>query len=65
MYKVNVYNGIYQLDFKGCFETFDEAIDEFQKAELEYMQNLEYEIGTTEYNQELEIFRFNSRIDKC
>lgn len=65
MYKVNVYNGIYQLDFKGCFETFDEAIDEFQKAELEYMQNLEYEIGTTEYNQELEIFRFNSKIDKC
>ena len=65
MYHVNIYNGTYQLEFKGCFESFDEAIDEFQKAELEYMQNFKYEIGTTEYNQELENFMFNSRIDKC
>ncbi|MGL5311902.1 MAG: hypothetical protein ACRC92_01520, partial [Peptostreptococcaceae bacterium] len=61
---VSVYNGVCQLEFKGCFETFDEAMDEFQKAELEYMQNFEYEIGTTEYNQELENFIFHSRIDK-
>ncbi|MGL5612476.1 hypothetical protein [Cetobacterium sp.] len=65
MYIVNVYNGMYQLECNGCFETFDEAINEFQKAELEYMQNFEYEIGTTEYNQELENFMFHSRIDKC
>lgn len=65
MYHVKIYNGTYQLEFKGCFESFDEAIDEFQKAELEYMQNFEYEIGTTEYNQELENFMFYSRIDKC
>lgn len=65
MYHVNIYNGTYQLEFKGCFESFDEVIDEFQKAELEYMQNFEYEIGTTEYNQELENFMFYSRIDKC
>lgn len=65
MYHINIYNGTYQLEFKGCFESFDEVIDEFQKAELEYMQNFEYEIGTTEYNQELENFMFHSRIDKC
>ncbi|MGL5353723.1 MAG: hypothetical protein ACRDA5_10450 [Clostridium sp.] len=65
MYHVNTYNGTYQLEIKGCFESFDEAIDEFQKAELKYMQNFEYEIGTTEYNQELENFMFHSRIDKC
>ena len=39
-------------------------MEEFQKAESEYMENFEYEIGTTEYNQELENFMFNSRIDK-
>ncbi|MEG0517166.1 MAG: hypothetical protein RR523_16115 [Cetobacterium sp.] len=65
MYHVNIYNGTYKLEFRGCFESFDKAIDEFQKAELEYMQNFEYEIGTTEYNQELENFMFHSRIDKC
>ena len=65
MYIVNTYNGTYQLEFRGCFQTFDEAIDEFQKAELEYMQNFVYEVGTTEYNQELENFMFHSRIDKC
>ncbi len=65
MYHVNTYNGTYQLEFRGCFESFDEAIDELKKAELEYMQNFEYEIGTTEYNQELENFMFHSRIDKC
>ncbi len=64
MYNVNTYNGIYQLEFRGCFQTFDEAIKEFQKAESEYMTRFEYEIGTTEYNQELENFIFNSRIDK-
>lgn len=64
MYTVNTYNGTYQLEFRGCFQTFDEAIDEFQKAELEYMQNFAYEVGTTEYNHELENFIFNSRIDK-
>ena len=65
MYKVNVYNGMCQLECNGYFETFDESMNEFQKAELEYMQNFEYEIGTTEYNQELENFMFHSRIDKC
>lgn len=65
MYHVNIYIGTYKLEFRGCFESFNEAIDEFQKAELEYMQNFEYEIGTTEYNQELENFMFHSRIDKC
>lgn len=65
MYHVNIYNGTYKLEIRGCFENFNEAIDEFQKAELEYMQNFEYEIGTTEYNQELENFMFHSRIDKC
>ena len=64
MYIVNTYNGTYQLEFRGCFQTFDEAIDEFQKAELEYMQNFKYEVGTTEYNHELENFMFNSIIDK-
>lgn len=64
MYYVNIYNGTYKLEFRGYFESFDESIDEFQKAELEYMQNFEYEIGTTEYNQELENFMFHSRIDK-
>ncbi|ERT68306.1 hypothetical protein HMPREF0202_01694 [Cetobacterium somerae ATCC BAA-474] len=64
MYNVNTYNGTYQLEFRGCFQTFDEAMEEFQKAESEYMENFEYEIGTTEYNQELENFMFNSRIDK-
>ncbi|MEG1087549.1 MAG: hypothetical protein RSD79_05740 [Cetobacterium sp.] len=59
-----MYNATYQLEFRGCFQTFDEAIDEFQKAELEYMQNFEYEVGTTEYNHKLENFMFNSRIDK-
>lgn len=65
MYHVNIYNGTYKLEFRGCFESFDEAIDEFQKAELEYMQNFEYEIETIEYNQELENFMFHSKIDKC
>ncbi|MGL5904650.1 MAG: hypothetical protein ACRCZO_18340 [Cetobacterium sp.] len=65
MYNVNTYNGTFQLEFRGCFESFDEAMNEFQKAELEYMQNFEYEIGTIEYNQELENFMFHSRIDKC
>lgn len=65
MYNVNIYNGTYQLEFRGCFQTFDEAINEFQKAELEYMQNFVYGVGTTEYNQELENFMFHSRIDKC
>lgn len=64
MYIVITYNGTYQLEFRGCFQTFDEAIDEFQKAELEYMQNFAYEVGTTEYNHELENFMFNSKIDK-
>lgn len=63
-YEVSVYNGTYQLEYRGHFETFDEAIDEFQKAESEYIQNFEYEVGTTEYNHELENFIFNSRIDK-
>ena len=64
MYSVNTYNGAYQLEFRGCFQTFDEAIEEFQKAEKEYMESFEYEVGTTEYNHELENFIFNSRIDK-
>lgn len=64
MYSVNTYNGTYQLEFRGCFQTFDEAIEEFQKAEKDYMESFQYEIGTTEYNQELENFMFNSRIDK-
>ncbi|WP_407535761.1 hypothetical protein [Cetobacterium somerae] len=45
MYNVNTYNGTYQLKFRGCFQTFDEAMEEFQKAESEYMENFEYEIG--------------------
>lgn len=64
MYSVNTYNGTYQLEFRGWFQTFDEAMEEFQKAEKEYMESFEYEIGTTEYNNELENFIFNSRIDK-
>ena len=65
MYNVNTYIGIYQLEFRGSFETLDEAMEEFQKAESEYMQNFAYKVGTTEYNQGLENFMFNSRIDKC
>ncbi|MCQ8213774.1 hypothetical protein NON08_14830 [Cetobacterium somerae] len=65
MYVVSTYNGTYQLEFRGCFETLDEAMEEFQKAEREYMESFEYEVGTTEYNQELENFMFHSRIDKC
>lgn len=64
MYSVSTYNGTYQLEFRGCFQTFDEAMEEFQKAEKDYMESFQYEIGTTEYNQELENFIFNSRIDK-
>lgn len=64
MYIVSTYNSTYQLEFRGCFETFDEAMEEFQKAEKDYMESFQYEIGTTEYNQELENFIFNSRIDK-
>lgn len=64
MYSVSTYNGTYQLEFRGCFQTFDEAMEEFQKAEKDYMESFQYEIGTTEYNQELENFMFNSRIDK-
>ena len=33
-----------RLEFRGTFETFDEAIDEFQKAESEYIQNFEIDI---------------------
>ena len=64
MYIVITYNGTSQLEFRGSFKTLDEAIKEFQKAESEYMTRFEYEIGTTEYSQELENFIFNSRIDK-
>lgn len=64
MYSVSTYNGTYQLEFRGCFQTFDEAMEEFQKAEKDYMESFQYEIGITEYNQELENFIFNSRIDK-
>ncbi|MDX8335113.1 hypothetical protein [Candidatus Cetobacterium colombiensis] len=64
MYSVNTYNGTYQLEFRGYFQTLDEAMEEFQRAEIEYMESFQYEIGTTEYNQELENFIFNSRIDK-
>lgn len=64
MYNVNTYNGTYQLKFRGCFQTLDEAMEEFQRAESEYMKNFEYEVGTIEYNQELENFMFNSKIDK-
>ncbi|MGL5208371.1 hypothetical protein [Cetobacterium sp.] len=39
MYNVNTYNETYQLEFRGCFQTFDEAMNEFQKAELKYIQN--------------------------
>ena len=64
-YKVSVYNGTYQLEYRGYFDNFNDAMEEFQRAEKEYMESFEYEIGTTEYNQELENFMFNSRIDKC
>ncbi|MGL5936808.1 MAG: hypothetical protein ACRCZI_14430 [Cetobacterium sp.] len=64
MYNVITYNGTHQLEYRGCFESFDEAMEEFQKAESEYMEIFEYEVGTTEYNQEVENFIFNSRIDK-
>lgn len=64
MYNVNTYNGTYQLESRGCFENFDEAMKEFQRAESEYMESFGYEVGTTGYNQELENFIFNSRIDK-
>ena len=45
---------------------------EFLKEELKnkssniikYIRNISLEIETTEYNQELENFMFNSRIDK-
>ncbi|MGL4673021.1 MAG: hypothetical protein ACRCZR_05845 [Cetobacterium sp.] len=64
MYVVNVYNGVYQLEFRGFFDNFDDAMEEFQKAEKEYMNQFEYEVGTTDYNHELENFIFNSRIEK-
>ena len=64
MYNVNTYNGTYQLESRGYFENFDGVMEEFQRAESEYMESFGYEVGTTEYNQELENFIFNSRIDK-
>lgn len=63
-YKISVYNGTYQLEYKGYFDNYNDAIDEFQRSEVEYMEQFEHEVGTTEYNQELENFMFNSRIDK-
>lgn len=64
-YKISVYNGTYQLEYKGYFDNYNDAIDEFQRAEVEYMEQFEHKVGTTEYNQELENFMFHSRIDKC
>lgn len=64
MYIINTYNGVYQLEFRGCFETFDEAMEVFEKYQNEYMENFDYEVGSTEYNQELENFIFNSQIYK-
>lgn len=64
MYIVNVYNGVCDLENRGAFKTFEEAIAELRIAEVEYMAQFNYEYGTTEYNQELENFLFNSRIEK-
>lgn len=64
MYHANIYNETYKLKFKGCFESFDEAINEFQKAKSEYMTRFKYEFDTTEYNQELKKYIIYSRIDK-
>lgn len=64
MYIINTYNGVCQLEFRGCFETFDEAMEAFEKYQNEYMENFDYEVDSTEYNQELENFIFNSQIYK-
>ena len=55
MYCLKLYNGLMYLDFKGVFDTFDEAQEELKKSMEEYAQ------GNKENE---EIFLFNSRIEE-
>lgn len=61
-----------ELDQNESDKESYQYIMEFLKEELKnkssniikYIRNISLEIETTEYNQELENFMFNSRIDK-
>lgn len=57
MYKVNTYNRVFQLSYRGEFEILEDAMEEFEKAKNEYMESFNYE-------EELEVFMFFSRVDK-